>query len=176
MTSKYILTGPPGSGKSSILLELEARGEYIIREAAEDVIKRCQSKGIEKPWELPDFQRDILKLQLQREERIPKNLERVFIDRGILDGLAYIKPGTDTYKEIQKQAIAYAGVFFIELLGEVQKTKVRREDDIAAYELGEKLKEIYLMAGYKIPIIQPNSVDERANLILRLVNSDRSFK
>ena len=45
-----LIYGENGSGKSSILLELERRGEYIIREAAEDVIKRQQSKGIEESY------------------------------------------------------------------------------------------------------------------------------
>ena len=43
---KYILTGGPGSGKSSILLGLEQQGETIIREAAEDYIKHQQAQGI----------------------------------------------------------------------------------------------------------------------------------
>ena len=63
MTRKYILTGGPGSGKSSILLELRSRGNTIVREAAEDVIRLEQARGNTKPWELPEFQRKILELQ-----------------------------------------------------------------------------------------------------------------
>ena len=42
---KYVLSGGPGSGKSSILLGLEQLGEYIVREAAEDYIKYKQAQG-----------------------------------------------------------------------------------------------------------------------------------
>ena len=81
MTQKYILTGAPGSGKSSIILELERRGEYVVREAAEDVIKLAQAKGVEKPWINPGFQKEILRFQIQREQRIHPDAKRAFIDR-----------------------------------------------------------------------------------------------
>ena len=51
MIRKFVLTGGPGSGKSSIILELERRGEYVVREAAEDVIRLEQAKGIKNPQE-----------------------------------------------------------------------------------------------------------------------------
>jgi len=87
MTKLYVLTGGPSAGKSSILLGLEyLRKETVVREAAEDVIKLHQSLGNPRPWELGDFQDRILQLQLQRENSLP-NIERVFLDRGTLDGL-----------------------------------------------------------------------------------------
>lgn len=172
MTQKYILTGGPGSGKSSVLLELERRGEYIIREAAEDVIKLAQSKGVEKPWELANFQRDILNIQIQRERAIPQDIRRVFIDRGIPDGLAYTKQGTDIYKEIKSQCPRYSGIFLIENLGGTEQNKVRREDNGEALELELILGEIYTInpvGGYKVVHIPPQSVIERADDILGVI-------
>ncbi|MBS3072170.1 AAA family ATPase [Candidatus Pacearchaeota archaeon] len=169
MTKKYILTGAPGSGKSSVLLELEKRGEHVIREAAEDVIKLAQAKGIEEPWINPDFQKEILELQLKREERIPPDASRVFIDRGILDGLAYVDKENELYWEILKQAPRYKQVFLIERLGETERTRVRREDDITAFELECKVREAYLLQKYKVHKIPADSVEERADLILRMV-------
>jgi predicted ATPase len=98
---KYVLTGGPGTGKSSIILSLEAKGEYVIREGAEDYIRLRQAAGAKTPWTEPDFQDRILDLQLQREARVPKGATRVFIDRGVADGLAYAKEGTETYKRIE---------------------------------------------------------------------------
>lgn len=170
MTQKYILTGGPGSGKSSIILELEARGEYIVREAAEDVIRRTQAKGIERPWENPNFQRDILRLQIQREKAIPAGVERAFIDRGILDGLAYTTPGTEISREIQREARTYAGVFLIKNLGQTQTNKVRREDQEAALKIESGLREIYDLAGYRIMAIPACPVEQRAEAILEIIN------
>ncbi len=169
MTKKYILTGGPGSGKSSILLELEARGEYVVNEAAEDVIKLEQAKGIKKPWELYDFQRKVLRLQVQREDQIQSDIKRVFIDRGILDGLVYTAQGTQINKEIQREARAYAGIFLVDLLGEAKQTQVRREDYAAALELERKLELVYKTAGYKIQRIPTCGVEERADKILAII-------
>jgi predicted ATPase len=166
MTQKYALTGGPGSGKSSIMLELELRGEYTIREAAEDIIKRSQADGDRSPWEKPDFQKRILNLQLLRERRIPQTLERAFLDRGISDGLAYAQKGSETYKEILENTPRYAGIFLIENLGSTDTNRVRREDQEAALEIEAKLKEIYLWQSYKVITIPPASVKERADLIL----------
>jgi predicted ATPase len=176
MTRKYILTGGPGSGKSSILLELETRGEYVLRESAEDLIRLEQAKGNPRPWEKDGFQDKILLLQIQREDRIPQGIERVFLDRSILDGLAYATPGSAIYKETQRNIRPYSGVFLIESIGNIQKTEVRKEDDIEALILQEKLKEVYLMAGYKIPIIGANTVEERTETILSLIDSGRFFR
>jgi len=114
---KIILTGAPGSGKSSILKELEyVYGERIIPEAAEDVIKYLQARGDPEPWKNSDFQDKILRLQIQRERQV-ENLEgRVFIDRGILDGLAYYQidrrePTLAMRKAIEESVGRYAGVF-----------------------------------------------------------------
>ncbi len=171
MAQKYILTGAPGSGKSSILLELERRGEHIIREAAEDVIKRYQAKGIEKPWELPNFQGEILDLQIQRENRIPQEAKRVFIDRGIYDGLAYLKEGSEIYKKIKEDGRNYSKIFFIGRLQKTETNKTRREDDLEAALLENKLQETYLQQGYELFKIPQLQLEERAELILNWINS-----
>ena len=176
MTRKYILTGGPGSGKSSILLELEWRGEHIVREAAEDVIKRHQARGIARPWELPDFQKEILELQIQREERIPSHLKRAWIDRGIPDGFGYTREGTETHRAIQKAMRAYTGVFLIENLGSTLKTEVRREDYAAALKLEETFYNIYTTFGYRVPRIAPAAVGTRADRILEIVDSGRRLR
>lgn len=170
MTNKYILTGGPGSGKSSILLELELRGEYTIREAAEDVIRRSQADGIEMPWERPDFQERILQLQIQREKAIPKGIERAFIDRGIPDGLAYAQDGTKTYWQIGAAIPIYDGVFLIENLGQTATNKVRRENQEEALKLERKFGSIYEALGYKVQRIPAGSVKERAKAILTLID------
>ena len=99
MARKYVLTGGPGSGKSSIILALEYRGEAVMREVAGDFINLQQAMGIPEPWKDPKFQDRIRNWQVTREmdaDKIAKN-GRVFLDRGVLDGLAYCQmDGTST--------------------------------------------------------------------------------
>lgn len=42
---RFILTGTPGSGKTSVIKELEKLGHAVIHEAATDVISIEQAKG-----------------------------------------------------------------------------------------------------------------------------------
>src|SRR5262249_51530526 len=85
----YVLTGAPSSGKTSILTELEKRGEQVIPEAATDWILRKIRSGISEPWKEESFTFDILKLQLEREKPWLLKEGKVFVDRGIFDGYAY---------------------------------------------------------------------------------------
>jgi predicted ATPase len=46
---RYIMTGAPGAGKTSILATLRARGYAVVNEAATDVIARELACGREHP-------------------------------------------------------------------------------------------------------------------------------
>lgn len=168
MTKKIVLTGGPGTGKSSIILALESFGEYTIREAAEDYIKLRQAQGQPTPWIEPNFQTEILGLQIQRESRIPQIIEKVFIDRGLPDGLAYAKPETNTYKQIleESRATEYDQVFIIENLGFTDTNETRRENQEEAIKLGNKLEEIYRGLGYNPIRIPVMPVTDRAKFVL----------
>lgn len=170
MTRKYILTGAPGSGKSSIILALEMLGEHTIREAAEDVIKYFQAQGIQKPWELPNFQNDMLNLQIQREQRIKEGIERVFIDRGIPDGLAYTFPGTEISRRIQQETRRYDKVFLIENLGRTETNAIRRENHEEALRIELKIEEVYTTLGYKIIRVPSSNLMQRTRAILTEAN------
>lgn len=165
MTQKYVLTGGPGSGKSSIILALEMQEEYVIREAAEDYIRLRQAQGQPQPWTEADFQDRILDIQMQREARIPLDAERVFIDRGLADGLAYAKEGTATYKRIKAETekARYEKIFIIEPLEYTERTEVRRENHDEALRLGEKLNEVCKKLGYEPIRISSGTLEARVH-------------
>ncbi len=165
---KFVITGGPGAGKTTLILKLEEMGEVVVHESASDHIKLRQDQGITEPWKEKFFQTDILKLQLFRESRIPKKSKRVFIDRGIIDGLAYLDKRSNEYKSIYKEAkkSKYTKVFFVESLKNVEKTKIRRENKKEAEKLAKKFKEIYCSFGFEVIVIPAVSVGERVQLIL----------
>jgi predicted ATPase len=165
---RYVLTGGPGSGKTSLLLALELLGECVTREGAEDYIRFQQARGIREPWREPDFQGQILRLCHQREQCVSEDVRRVFHDRGLVDGLAYQAPHTRLYREILHAALntRYSGVFLIELPKEVERTEVRREDSKEALKLEQKLVSLYTELGYKVRRIGRGSVEERVKELL----------
>lgn len=168
LVKKIVLTGGPGTGKSSLILALERSGEYVIREAAEDTIRLLQAQGHSEPWTLPEFQEKLVELQLLRQSRIPSDISRVFIDRGVPDGLAYTLPNTKTYELLLEEAKKqdYDMVFLIENLGHTEKTAVRKENNGEAIKIGNKLEEVYRSLGYNPIKIPAGSVKERLEKIL----------
>src|SRR5262245_17042913 len=63
---RYILTGTPGSGKTSLLHALKSRGYSVVEEAATDVIALEHRRGHPEPWMQADFIDKIIRLQKQR--------------------------------------------------------------------------------------------------------------
>ncbi len=68
---RYILSGAPGSGKTSVIREMEHHGRVVVHEAATDIIAEAQAKGIEKPWEEARFVGDIAIMQRERLKHLP---------------------------------------------------------------------------------------------------------
>ncbi len=63
---RYILTGTPGSGKTSILHELKRQDFRVVEEAATDIIAHKQKRGNLEPHVRPDFIDAIVRLQKHR--------------------------------------------------------------------------------------------------------------
>lgn len=47
---RYILTGTPGCGKTSLIRALEMTGASVVAEAATDIIAYKQMQGVAEPW------------------------------------------------------------------------------------------------------------------------------
>tara|TARA_Y100000310_G_scaffold302689_1_gene340341 strand:+ start:3728 stop:4267 length:540 start_codon:yes stop_codon:yes gene_type:complete len=172
MTTKYILTGGPGSGKSTIRLKLESWGEYTIPEAAEDCIKLRQAEGIDEPWKEADFQERILRTQIQRESQIPSHIKRAFPDRGIPDGLVYVPDGSAIYNKIAGSIPDdYATeVFLIETMSWIDRNKVRRENLDQSLRIAEQLEEEYTRRGHRVYRIGMGTPDERTIKLRNIVH------
>lgn len=64
---RYVLTGTPGAGKSSLLRVLQQRGFPVVAEAATDVIAAAQAAGVSEPWSQPPFIDAIVRMQRARQ-------------------------------------------------------------------------------------------------------------
>lgn len=169
-SKRIIITGGPGVGKTSILLALEQAGEYVVKEAATDFIMYRQALGISSPWEeMEAFQLGIVNLQLQREQRMPTNVDRIFLDRGCHDGLAYLDPEMKAYATIEtiSRTCQYDMVFLIEPLDHCKTTQVRREDKQEALLLSKKMEKIYKDFGFDPITIKKGPLEQRVEDILQ---------
>ncbi|MET7946799.1 AAA family ATPase [Micromonospora sp. NPDC005324] len=51
---RYVLTGAPGTGRTTMIEALHRGGHATDREAATDLISERQAQGYAEPWHQPD--------------------------------------------------------------------------------------------------------------------------
>ena len=179
----YVLTGGSSVGKTTIINELEKRGEPVIHEAASDWIASRIRLGINEFWKEDNLGYNILMLQLEREKEFLDSNSRVFIDRGIFDNYAYAMhynlAGTQTLS-LMNEALEgidlnkrYAAIFYVLPYKEdfaPINTEIRRDTMKEVGELQAALYAIY--SRHKNFIIVPGNMSpkERADFILEQIS------
>jgi predicted ATPase len=171
---KYVITGGPCVGKTTLLEGLAARGHGVVREAARDIIAEQNGLGGVLPWtDLGRFQELVLERVIAREDiaRGP-----AFCDRGTLDGIAYCIEGSIPIPlSLVEQGLQgwrsprYARVFLLDRLP-YERDGERREDPTLAQRLHETIGNVYRMSGYDVvpvPVLPP---EERVQYVLDRLN------
>jgi len=167
---EYVLTGGPGTGKSTTIEKLVGSGNYVINEVATYIIERNKANNGPLPWTDRDsFQKQVLEQQTRWEAEVPEGIEKVFLDRGMADGLAYYKmdnlePPAELVEAARKAN--YAKVLVLEPLKSYEQTTTRREDAETAKKLHELIKQTYRELGYDVESIGAGTPEERARMIL----------
>jgi predicted ATPase len=164
-------------GKTSVLEVLAAAGYPVVRETARDVIEEQQALDSEiLPWrDKPAFQRRVLEIQLAREASVAGS--PVFLDRGIPDGIAYLRlDGLPVFPELLRYSKGrYTGVFLLEAATGYQKDAVRFEDEETARRIHSLVEETYRSLGYRIVTVPAMPIGERVAMILAEVERWKSW-
>lgn len=177
---KYILTGTPGCGKTSIIRALEMTGASVVNEAATDIISYNQSQGHLTPWIYPEFIDDIVLLQKRRQiDMCGQSSNLHFYDRSPICTYALalylnFRPSEILMNEIeriQKNHIYEKHVFFLENLGFIINTDARKISFEESLKFEQIHKEAYAKFGYECIFVPMKSIKERVEFIYSCLNN-----
>lgn len=171
---KIVLTGGPGTGKTSIISALEKMGHCCFHEVSREITREAQEKGIEQLFiDNPLlFSEMLLKGRIQQHfdaEAASKNM--VFLDRGVPDVVAYMNYFRNKYPPNFKNACQeykYDRVFIFPPWKQIYKADNERYESYdQAVALHNELLDTYISHGYKPVEVPCGSIDTRAHFILK---------
>ena len=174
---KYIITGGPHSGKSSVLQRLEQKGIQVLHETARLIIQEDQEKKKLNPsyhhlypWEdQAVFCRRCHKRQIEREKELSGDL--VILDRSIIDNLAYAKVekielDKKIYKDIENAGYEKK-VFLFQLLNSYKTDEQRKDSEDQVRAVHRELYNVYSDLGFKIIEVPLFSEDKNTTIMKR---------
>ncbi|WP_310556356.1 ATP-binding protein [Flavobacterium sp.] len=168
-----VIIGGPGTGKSTIIDGLVAKGYSCYPEISRQVTLEAQENGIDQLF----LEKPLLFSELLLEGRIKQYQdaqnelqEIVFIDRGIPDVLAYMHYIGDSYPEFFDKAChnyKYTKIFMLPPWREIYiSDNERYENYEQAKEIYKHLVETYQKYNYNLIEVPKDTVDNRILFIL----------
>ena len=169
----YILTGGPGSGKSTLIDVLAAAG-YRTREEAGRRIIQDQSRvsGPAVPWRDAGLYAEImLSWEMRSFHELAGASQPVFFDRGVPDILGYLRLIGRPVPDHLSVAAAELGynkrVFIFPPWEEIYRTDTERKQDFdEAVRTHETMVETYDALGYDLLSVPTGPVTDRVRFIL----------
>jgi predicted ATPase len=172
---RFILTGAPGAGKTTLIQALAERGHAVALEAATDVNTELLDEGIADPGAAPAFIDRIV--AYQRERRLEPDAALQFHDRSAICTLALCRYASLSQPpslaaelaEIAREGFYERRVLFVDHLGFMTPTPVRRisfEDSLRFEAIHEA---VYRELGYALIRIPRAPLEARVEMVEGLV-------
>ena len=174
-----MLIGGPGTGKSSVLNELESRDFHCMHEISREVTLKAQQEGIQQLF----LTEPILFSQMLLEGREKQYLDAdasthntIFFDRGIPDVYAYLEYTKDPYpNEFIEKSIQYKYdyAFMFKPWQEIYTSDNERYESFEeSSRIDTFLEKAYTDLGYSIINVPFGSIEERTDFILNWLKTN----
>ena len=171
MKKRIVISGAPGTGKTSIIIKLSKNGYKCHKEVSREIIaNQLQINGSITPWQdLFKFSEIVIKKRLEQYKLATNKIE--FYDRGIIDSFAYLIKDNihleDEWITIARKHKYYKKVFITPPWEEIYHTDdERKEDFISVTKIHSYILEAYESFNYKPIIVPKTTIQERINFIL----------
>jgi predicted ATPase len=177
----FIISGGPGSGKTTVLGELAKLGFQYAPEVARQIIQeQVRDGGTLLPWQDREaYTQLMLRRSIASYLLHTPALRTMFSDRGIPDTLGYARLIALRDQELMRDILAacrhyrYAPVVFLAPpWKEIYETDSERKQDFAESERTyEQITEVYRECGYELSPLPRTTPAARARFILRHLKS-----
>ena len=168
---KFVITGAPGTGKTTIINALKTRGYNCIDEISREIISNeIANGGNALPWkDLLAFSERVFTLRESQLLNSDDNL--IFFDRGTVDVHAYMNSDhmqiPDLFNSSLEENRYNTKVFYTPIWEDIYVNDAERKESLSqAKEIEKSLLSSYSFFKYQLIKIPKNSVEERVNFIL----------
>lgn len=173
MQQKIVITGGPGTGKSSLINELIHQNYFCMLEISRKVTSDAKKKGIDQLFLTEPLLFSQLLLEGREQQFVDagkENTSIVFFDRGIPDVHAYMNYIGVDYPDLYKERslkYKYTSVFMTPPWQEIYHSDDERYENFEqSLAIHNHLEKTYLELGYSILNVPIGSVRERVQFIL----------
>jgi len=175
-THKIVITGGPGTGKSTLINNLIRQGHHCLEEVSRQVTLEAQKNGADQLFLTKPLMFSELLLKGRQKQYFESELyknETVFFDRGIPDILAYMDYIGDTYPEKFIEACKnsrYNKVFILKPWRAIYTNDNERYENFdQALKIHAHLVSTYKGFDYDLVDVPFDTVENRTNFILNTV-------
>lgn len=171
MHNRYVFTGGPGAGKTTVLTALEERGYCCVPESARRIIQARLSAGLSPRPDPATFAQNILESDVTQYRKYGGANEPVFFDRGVPDAL-YMLHAADVRAKGRivrhMSDYAYAETVFVFPPWEaIYTTDAERDQTFdESKAVFEAMRDWYQQWGYKTLAVPHLDVEQRAAFVL----------
>ncbi len=170
-TERVIITGGPGTGKSTIIDLMEQGGYTCHREVSRAVIKEELAKGsAQLPWDDISGFSDLVFDGQTSQYRAAVSGKINFYDRGLIDVIAYLKKDnlpSDALEDLAQHYPYHSKIFLTPPWEEIYAMDdERREDFTTMNAIHQELIKAYTSFGYEVIEVPKSSPQERVKFIL----------
>jgi predicted ATPase len=171
---RFVITGGPGAGKTTILHALAARGYMCAAESARAIIRERLASGLSPRPPLAQFGNEILQRDIARYRETRATAHPVFFDRGIVDALGILdQQHAISLGEVEEYIRSFPYNKMVLLMPPweaIYRTDAERDQTFAAsVQVWESLRTWYARWDYQTIEVPRTAIDQRVNFILQTV-------
>lgn len=173
---RFVMTGGPGVGKTSVLDALAVRDFHYVPDSARAIIKQRKEAGLSPRPALEQFGREMLQADMARYRETPVHHAPVFFDRGVCDALGFLFfHGAISEAEVAAQVKKFPYnkvVFLLPPWEEIYTVDTERDQSFPeAVAVYESVREWYARWGYQLVEVPRGNVEERVDFILHTIQA-----